>query len=192
MSAAIAPDQLPPYFPEDTPRKQVEDALHRLRGAKQAWTRTTTQERVDLLRVCLNGICLEGRDWVRESCRAKGHALGSPGEGEEWLSGPVVLARGIRLLMEAIAAERQPPLPAVRTGTGGQSIVDVFPATHLRPPPPAICAARSGWSPAPSPPRAAVETPPGASVPSSAPETRPPSPPLMLSTSCLWRIRSSC
>ena len=131
MSAAIAPDQLPPYFPEDTPRKQVEDALHRLRGAKQAWTRTTTQERVDLLRVCLNGICLEGRDWVRESCRAKGHALGSPGEGEEWLSGPVVLARGIRLLMEAIAAERQPPLHAVRTGTGGQSIVAVFPATRL-------------------------------------------------------------
>ena len=127
-AAAVAPDQLPPYLPEETPRKQVDDALRRLQHAKGWWTRTTTQQRLDFLKVCLNGIQLEGKDWVRAACRGKGHAAGSSGEGEEWLAGPVTIARGIRLLMDAVAHERRPPLPEGRSGPGGRTILDVFPA----------------------------------------------------------------
>ena len=85
---------------------------------------------MDLLRVCLNALELEARDWVRAACRAKGHALGSPGEGEEWLAGPVPVIRNLRLLMHAIESGRTPPLPSGRQGPGDRQIVDVFPASR--------------------------------------------------------------
>lgn len=128
MSAVIAPDLLPPHYPEPTPPKQWQDALARLSGARARWVGLTLKERVDLLRVCLHALQLEARDWVRAACRAKGHRLGSPAEGEEWLAGPLPVIRNLRLLMDAMEAGRTPPLPAPRSGPDGRSIVDVFPA----------------------------------------------------------------
>ncbi|MEL6341595.1 MAG: aldehyde dehydrogenase family protein [Myxococcota bacterium] len=130
MTAVVAPELLPPHYPTDTPEALWRGGLRRLSGAKAAWSRSTPAERIELLKVCLNGVQLEARDWVRAACRAKGHLSGEVGEGEEWLAGPVPVVRNIRLLIEALEADGKPDLPGVRSRADGQQVVDVFPATR--------------------------------------------------------------
>ena len=127
-----AAERLPAYLPEPSPPKHWEDALRRLHRARQTWTERSVQQRIDLLEVCLNGVRLEAKDWVREACRARGVALDSPAAGEEWLAGPAALIRTIRLLIRALKAGGQPALPATRQRMGGrQWVAEVFPASPL-------------------------------------------------------------
>ena len=107
MPAVVAPDLLKPHIPNATPMRQVDDALARLSGARAKFSALTVKERTDLLRVCLYALNLEARDWVRAACRAKGHALGSAAEGEEWLAGPLPVIRGLRLLIESLEASER-------------------------------------------------------------------------------------
>jgi hypothetical protein len=119
---------LAPYLPPDSPDKHLQDALMRLSRGRDGWVRTTVQERIDLLNVCLTGLELEAGDWVAAACRARQYPLGGPEEGEEWLTGPVALMRYIRLLISALQAGGQPRLPSSRQRAGGQWVVSVFPA----------------------------------------------------------------
>ena len=70
--------------------------------------------------------------WVAAACRAKQIALDAPVAGEEWLAGPAVTARNIRLLTESlqhIARRGRPPLGRkVRTRADGLVEVSVLPA----------------------------------------------------------------
>jgi hypothetical protein len=70
--------------------------------------------------------------WVNASCRAKGIANDTPVAGEEWLAGPYVLLRNIRLLLRAldeIADKGRPKIPrGLRTRANGQLVARAFPS----------------------------------------------------------------
>ena len=70
--------------------------------------------------------------WVEESCKAKGIAPGEPTCGEEWLGGPLIVERNLRLLEESLTAIEKtgaPPMAAdaVYTLPHGQAAARVFP-----------------------------------------------------------------
>src|SRR5439155_3896692 len=68
-----------------------------------------------------------------DACRAKGLAAGTSEAGEEWHSGPALLARNARLLRDSlrdIEREGRPQLPAPLTaGADGRVIARVFPVS---------------------------------------------------------------
>ena len=74
--------------------------------------------------------------WVQESCKAKGIDARSALAGEEWLAGPVVTVRNMRLLaesLEKLALNQGMPfdhLP-MRERSDGKCEVDVFPTSKF-------------------------------------------------------------
>ncbi|MDG1482703.1 MAG: aldehyde dehydrogenase family protein [Myxococcota bacterium] len=128
MKRTEVTEMLAPYLPEDSTNKHLSDALMRLSRGRDGWVRTTVQERIDLLNVCLTGLELEAADWVASACRARRYPLGGPEEGEEWLTGPVALLRYIRLLIHALEFGGEPLLPGSHQRSDGQWVADVFPA----------------------------------------------------------------
>ena len=70
--------------------------------------------------------------WVNAAVKAKRIPDGSPLAGEEWMSGPWALQRGLGQLSHTLTAleKGESPLPrgAVHTRADGQVVVDVFPA----------------------------------------------------------------
>jgi aldehyde dehydrogenase (NAD(P)+) len=72
--------------------------------------------------------------WVDAAVRAKRIPAESPLAGEEWMSGPWALLRGLNQLTRTLAAlDKHQPLPfprgAVHTRPDGQVVVDVFPSS---------------------------------------------------------------
>jgi len=106
---------------------ECDQVLKRLSAAKKAWTEVSIPERVALLRSCIDTTVAVGEEWVVASCKGKDFAAGSAGEGEEWLGGVLPTVRNLRLLIEALEAGGQPPLPGLRQTKDGQWIARVFP-----------------------------------------------------------------
>ncbi len=72
--------------------------------------------------------------WVDAAVKAKRIPADSPLAGEEWISGPWALLRGLNQLtrtLSAIDKGQPPPLPqgAVHTRSDGQVVVNVFPSS---------------------------------------------------------------
>ena len=65
--------------------------------------------------------------WVEDICRLKGIRTDEPMAGEEWLSGPAVTARNIRLLIEGLRANGRKAPPSVTTRPNGQKVARVLP-----------------------------------------------------------------
>jgi hypothetical protein len=74
-------------------------------------------------------------DWIAAACKAKGLQPGSPASGEEWLAGPLLMIRNLRLLTETLGAIEKSGTPSfgtgVRTLPNGRLAVNVFPASKL-------------------------------------------------------------
>jgi hypothetical protein len=66
---------------------------------------------------------------VKDGCRAKGIAEGTPLVGEEWVAGPWQTMRNLRMFVEALEAGGQPKPPGMKTRPDGQVVVKVFPAS---------------------------------------------------------------
>lgn len=110
----------------------MEAAVTTLRSRADAWARLELGERRRLLAGCRRGVVDVAERWVVASCRAKGIATDAPVAGEEWLSGPYVLLRNIRLLLRAldeIASKGRPTIPrGLRQRANGQLVARAFPA----------------------------------------------------------------
>lgn len=102
--------------------------LERLTKSKQAWVETSVPERIKLLKACMDATQAAAEEWVAASCKGKGFAAGSAGEGEEWLGGVMPTMRNLRLLVESLEQGGQPSLPGLRKHANGQWIARVFPA----------------------------------------------------------------
>ncbi|HZS42013.1 MAG TPA: aldehyde dehydrogenase family protein [Polyangia bacterium] len=118
-----------------TTNTELDAALARLRERATPWARSPIGERIALARKMLDGYVAIAEDSVRAGCRMKGLDFDSPRAGEEWLAGPSVVIRNLRLLIETLSRlERgeSPIDPArVRTRADGRVIVDVFPPSGL-------------------------------------------------------------
>src|SRR5205823_7006677 len=71
--------------------------------------------------------------WVDAAAKAKRIPSDSPLGGEEWLSGPWALLKGLNVLISTLEKiENGKPVVAndsVRTASNGQVVVDVFPTS---------------------------------------------------------------
>jgi len=119
-------DSLPP-----TSEAEIDVALGRLSTRKNDWIRVSINDRIDYLRRCSEGVLSVSKEWVRLACEAKGIDPDSALSGEEWLSGPMVTVRLLRLLREALQSQAQPSPVGIRRRAEGQLIAEVMPANLL-------------------------------------------------------------
>ncbi|MBI3924946.1 MAG: aldehyde dehydrogenase family protein [Armatimonadetes bacterium] len=117
--------------PSDTSLEKLESELELLSSRKQAWVETPVRKRIHYLETAATAADRVWDRWVEASCRAKGLDPYSPLAGEEWLLGPALIARCIRLYREALVAGGQPRLPSLTTRPNGQPVARVFPGTVL-------------------------------------------------------------
>lgn len=115
--------------------RELDIAVRRVRDAAPSFARLASEDRAALLREMVVLAVRESEGWVRAACEAKRIPFDAPVAGEEWLAGPVVVTRNLRLLADAwdrIAAGRSPVdgLP-VRVRGDGLAEIDVFPTSRF-------------------------------------------------------------
>jgi acyl-CoA reductase-like NAD-dependent aldehyde dehydrogenase len=116
---------------EPTTRDQIDVCLAELSRAKHALHALTSEEKLTLLRSCIEGVWRVTDPWISAACKAKEIEPDSPTSGEEIAAGPMATLRSLRLLMRAVedtARHGAPMLPGeARQRAGGQWAVPVFP-----------------------------------------------------------------
>ena len=128
-SAAIpeAAATIPP-----TTREEIDRALGDLAGEKNRWVDVSIPERVALLERLIETTAASAGRWVSAALSAKGIRAGTPASGEEWLGGPMVTIRNMRLLAKSlrdIAAVGYPGTPGTPyLRRDGQVVAPAFPA----------------------------------------------------------------
>jgi acyl-CoA reductase-like NAD-dependent aldehyde dehydrogenase len=123
-----------PAFPEPpaslpaTSFADCDAALDRLANAAPTWVRTSLPDRISLLRALMHGIDDVADAWVAASCRAKGHAPGSIGDGEELLGGIAPTLLNLRQLIHALEEGGHPKPASLRQRDDGRWVARVYPA----------------------------------------------------------------
>lgn len=95
-------------------RPQMDAAIAAVRAKADAWTQSSIPARIALVDRMLETVAAEAEAWVRIACDEKGLEVGTSHEAEEWLGGPVVVMRNLRLLkrtLEEIGQHGLPQLP---------------------------------------------------------------------------------
>lgn len=114
-----------------TPIPELDAAVAALGRRKEDWLRVSPAERARLLDQLIRSFATVSDRWVEASLEAKGIPPANPAAGEEWLAGPYLIFRNLRLLkesLEAVAGGRRPEIPGpVTTRPGGQVSAQVFP-----------------------------------------------------------------
>ncbi len=132
----------PPKPLAKTPLAEVDEKIAKLAAAKDAWVAVSIDERIALLDQLLLGVLDVAEAWVEGGARLKGLDLGSSLAGEEWLAGPIVTVRNLRLLREALVAKGAPKpartttVDSLEPGAGpeerrSQIVARVFPTSLL-------------------------------------------------------------
>ena len=125
-----------PKFPEPPPSipatalADCDAAVGAVKAAADTWAALGIPARIDLLRQTIEQLKQVSHEWVAAAARAKGHAPGSNGEGEEWLGGPMTTMRNLRLLICALEAGGAPKPPALHK-RGDQWVAQVFPGNLM-------------------------------------------------------------
>ena len=81
-----------------------------------------------LLEECLSRLAEVSEPWVEAACSQKRVSPTDNPGGQEWLAGPMAVARGLRLYREALVANGSPTVPRL-SHRHGQWVARVFPAT---------------------------------------------------------------
>jgi acyl-CoA reductase-like NAD-dependent aldehyde dehydrogenase len=116
-----------------TPRPEIDRVLGELARAKDRFAALAIPERITLLELLVDSTKAVARRWVDAALDAKGIRPGTAPEGEEWLAGPMVTIRNLRLLIEslrdvqAVGYPRTPGEPYLRPD--GKVAVPIFPST---------------------------------------------------------------
>lgn len=107
-----------------------------LKSNADRWACLPVKQKVSFLEQVMDGFVAVMEEQVRRGLEAKGIAPDSPNSADEWLGGPMVTIRNLRLTLRSlreIAVFGRPQLDPskVKTRPGGQVVVDVFPETIL-------------------------------------------------------------
>ncbi len=118
-----------------TEQQKIDNEVQAVHAKVQEYAALPVGERLKLLKALIPATLATVDDWIAAACKAKGLHPDAPAAGEEWLAGPLLMMRNLRLLsetLEAIARSGTPPLgTGVRTLANGRVAVDVFPASKL-------------------------------------------------------------
>lgn len=119
--------------PGASPREELNAAVDEVRRHKDEWLAVSPRDRIALIEEMINAFSQVGEEWARASCAGEGIPPESSVGGEEWLVGPYLVLRNLRLLgktLTDIAATGRPRIPGpVRTRPDGQVTAQVFPAS---------------------------------------------------------------
>lgn len=112
--------------------KEIDIAIESLEAHKQEWARLAIPRKIEMMLDVRKNIGIFAEDWVNLSVEAKELADGSPLAGEEWVTGPWVLAATINNYMETLHAinnnSKKKLLKKVSINKSGQAVVQVFPS----------------------------------------------------------------
>ncbi|MCP3099840.1 aldehyde dehydrogenase family protein [Myxococcus sp. K15C18031901] len=122
--------------PRSTPAGTLDTVIHRVKEGSRGWVRLGLGERIALLEELRLSFAAVAAPSVRAACEAKGLDPSGPLAGEEWLAGPLVVLRNLRLLADALRdIQRQgtPLLPAscLRTLEDGRLAARLHPLDSL-------------------------------------------------------------
>src|SRR5437879_1478546 len=112
----------------------MDAALSRLREGADAFARLPLSRRIALVQSMRTGYARIARESAAAACRAKGIAPGTPAEGEEWLSGPVITLTHLRQWEEAlrsIARSGSTPVGRITETVDGRPCVGAYPRSAL-------------------------------------------------------------
>ena len=116
-----------------TSRARMDAAVGLLTARRRAWAAVGSAERAALLDTVLADLLAVSDDWVAASLLHKGLEPDAPASGEEWIAGPMIALRNIRLLRDAmadIARLGSPRVPGpVWTRDDGRVVAGVFPVS---------------------------------------------------------------
>ena len=114
-------------------KNEIDTAVERVVLGKENWKEVGIAERVELLGELMIGLKAVAKDWVRDAQAAKQLDPGTTQGAEEWLVGPVVTARNIRLLVDSLNDIEKSGIPQVtgkiETRDNGQVVAQVFPSS---------------------------------------------------------------
>lgn len=115
-----------------TTPSQLDEIVAQLRAGAERFARISLDERIALARSMQRGYLRIARTSAEAATKAKG--LPPEAAGDEWGSGPLIVVRGLRLIIELLEALRRtgntPIGPVGRTKDGSLSI-RVFPANVI-------------------------------------------------------------
>jgi len=127
-AASVAASPQPP-----TPRPRLDAAVADLRAHAGEWAALPLAERIELLAALIADFHAVCPRWVDETRRLEGITAGGPFAGEEWLAGPYIVLRNMRLLLQSLEDVRDFGKPQiagpVHERDDGQVVARVFPAS---------------------------------------------------------------
>ncbi len=100
-----------------TERRELDQHVARLRENATRFARLHIATKIELLEDCLRGTRDVAEAWVAAACRAKGIPLNAPVAGEEWIAGPALTLRNIRLLARTLREIHAHGAPVLRDKT---------------------------------------------------------------------------
>jgi len=110
---------------------ELDQIVTRLAEHKDLWATLPIAQKVSYLEELRGRVDEVAERWVDAAVRAKRIPVDSPLVGEEWMSGPWALQKGLAVLvrsLEAVAKGENPyDADALHTRPDGQLVVDVFP-----------------------------------------------------------------
>jgi hypothetical protein len=127
MSAAIE-------IPKSTELSRLDEQVGKLRSGALVWAQMKIGERIEVARRMLKGYVAIAEQSVIASCAAKGIPMGTPQEGEEWLGGPYVTIRILRLTIEALGQIRDTgntKIGKTHRGIDGKLVVQNYPLNTM-------------------------------------------------------------
>src|SRR5262249_50913512 len=104
-----------------TDKAVLDRAVGDVKAKAIEWARLPVREKATLLKALAPRIVDVAEGWVQAGCRAKGIEFGTPAAGEEWLAGPSITLRNVRLLAESLEAIAQSGKAPLRRPRGMRS-----------------------------------------------------------------------
>lgn len=122
--------------PAATAFPQLDAVVQRVKASAEKWARLPIRDRIRLAEQMRDGYYAIAEESVRAACIAKGIDPDGPMSGEEWLGGPMVTLRILRLTAEALREVQRSGAPQIerkqlRTLPDGRLAVLVHPRSML-------------------------------------------------------------
>ncbi|AGC48629.1 aldehyde dehydrogenase [Myxococcus stipitatus DSM 14675] len=122
--------------PRNTPSSTLDTVIQRVKAGSRTWVKLGVPQRLALLEELSRGYAAIAEQSVLAACEAKGVDPSSPMAGEEWLAGPMVVVRNLRLLATSLRDIQQhgvPRIPAsrLRTLEDGRLAARIYPMDTL-------------------------------------------------------------